>query len=83
MIKHIIQQLARLGYQVSVHRMGGGISLSGRELPVPDRYVEMHAVCEGDPPVVHIARVDGVGPDAEYRCVCELALLVGLDLEDG
>ena len=28
--------------------MKGGISLSGNPLPVPDRYVEMHAHTDGD-----------------------------------
>ena len=63
--------------------MCGGVSLSGRELPVPDQYIEMHAVGREDPPVIHIARVDDHGPDAEYRCACELALLVGIGLKDG
>jgi hypothetical protein len=76
----ILVHLRAMGYAVSVHRMQGGISLSGERLPVPDVYVEMHAVI-GDPPDVHVARVEGEGDDVEYRCAAELAMLVGIDLE--
>jgi hypothetical protein len=70
-----------MGYAVSVHHMRGGISLSGAPLPVPDVYVEMHAVM-GDPPDVHVARVEGEGVEAEYRCAVELAQLVGIEWDD-
>ncbi len=82
-IKPILYVIRSLGYHVSIHRMQGGVSLSGDALPVPDRYVEMHAINNADPPEIHIGRVDDDGPDAEYRCACELAKLVGIDLEDG
>ena len=46
--------------------------------------VEMHAVQLAYPCAQHIARVtDGDGPAEDYRCACELAQMVGIDLEDG
>ena len=56
---------------------------SGAQLPVPDQYTEMNAVSGDDPPAVHVARVDDLEPDAEYRCACLLAQTVRIDLEDG
>jgi hypothetical protein len=45
--------------------------------------VEMHAVKLIDPAELHIPRViHGDGPEEE-RCACELAQMVGIDLEDG
>jgi hypothetical protein len=78
----ILCSIRSLGYHVSVHRMAGGISLSGNPLPVPDRYIERHAHTDDDPPINHIARIDDDGPEAEYKCACELALQVGIDLPD-
>jgi hypothetical protein len=34
-----------------------------------------------DPSEQHIARVDSQGDEADYRCACELAQMVGIDLE--
>ena len=66
------------GYHVSVHRMTGGLTgASG----LPERYVEMHAVGD-DQPEVFVARVDEHGPDAEMRCACELATMIGIDLSN-
>jgi hypothetical protein len=46
--------------------------------------VEMHAVKLADPDEQHIARVIGGDGEPEcYRCACELAQMVGIDLEDG
>ena len=68
--KHISELIAALGYAVSVHHVNG--------------IVEMHAVKLADPSEQHIARViDGDGPEEDYRCACELAQMVGVDLEDG
>jgi hypothetical protein len=37
-----------------------------------------------DPPAKHVARVvEEEGEDADYRCACLLAEMVGCDLEDG
>jgi hypothetical protein len=59
-----------LGYAVSIHHVNG--------------VVEMHAVKLADPDEQHIARViDGNGEPECYRCACELAQMVGIDLEDG
>ncbi len=69
----ILSALRAGGYQVSVHRMTGGVSPSGRPLPVPDVYVEMHAVGPGDPPRTFVARVEGEGAATEDRCAGELA----------
>ncbi len=79
----IIEAIRALGYHVSIHRMTGGISLDGGpSLLLPAVYIEMHAHDE-DAVNVHIARVDGDSPEDEYRCACELARMVGIDLEDG
>ena len=44
----------------------------------------MHAVKLDGTEVPHIARViDGDGEAETYRCACELAQMVGIDLEDG
>ena len=69
----IFKALEAGGFRVSVHRMTGGVSLRGDPLPVPDQYVEMHAVGPGDPPMLFVARVEGSGPAVERRCACELA----------
>ena len=66
----ILQLIRDIGYAVSIHRVNG--------------VVEMHAVKLADPSVQHISRViDGDGPEEDYRCACELAQMVGIDLEDG
>ncbi len=68
--KPILELVASLGYAVSVHRVNG--------------VVEMPAVKLADPSEQHIARVnDGDGPAEDCRCACELAQMVGIDLEDG
>jgi hypothetical protein len=68
--KPILELIASLGYAVSVHRVNG--------------VVEMHAVKLADPSEQHISRViDGDGTEEDYRCACELAQMVGIDLEDG
>ena len=68
--KSILELVASLGYAVSVHRING--------------MVEMHAVQLVYPCAQHVARVnDGDGPAESYRCACELAQMVGIDLEDG
>jgi len=69
-VKPILKQIESLGYAVSVHRVNG--------------VVEMHAVQLAYPCAQHIARViDGDGEAESYRCACELAQMVGVDLEDG
>ena len=76
----IIRQIEARGYHVSLHRMDGGISLSGRSLPVPDRYVEIHAHDFADPPQVFMSRVDDHGDDAEYTAAALLAQSVGIEV---
>jgi hypothetical protein len=64
----LIRQIEVLGYAVSVHRMGD--------------YVEMHAVFLKDPELVLIARCgDGDGEKEIRVAACELARMVGIDLE--
>ena len=75
----ILSKIRELGYHVSVFKVRGGISVSGHPLPVPDRYVEMHAVKPGEPVEVHIVRVDKRGAKAECRCARELARLIIVD----
>ncbi|HEV2296113.1 MAG TPA: hypothetical protein VGR35_19870 [Tepidisphaeraceae bacterium] len=68
-IAPILKRVTDLGYVVSISRVNGG--------------VEMHAVNTADPSEQHIARViNGDGPEEDYRCACELAQMVGIDLED-
>jgi hypothetical protein len=68
--RSILKQVESLGYAVSVHRVNG--------------VVEMHAVKGADPSEQHVARViDGDGSKERYLCACELAQMVGIDLEDG
>ncbi len=66
----MLEHVRSLGYAVSVHHVNG--------------VVEMHAVRLADRAEQHIARViDGDGPEEDYRCACELAQMVGIDLDDG
>ena len=59
-----------LGYAVSLHRVNG--------------MIEMYAVKLVSSEEQHISRVnDGEGPDETYRCECELAQMVGMELQDG
>jgi hypothetical protein len=70
MIDAVLDQVRSLGYAVSVHRVNG--------------VIEMHAVNLSNPDEQHISRViDGDGPDESYRCACELAQMVGIELDDG
>ena len=66
----IIDQIDRMDWIVSVHRINGT--------------VEMHAVKITNPDDFHVARCnDGEGDDYDYRCACLLAEAVGIELEDG
>jgi hypothetical protein len=72
-----LRHIESLGYVVSVHRLGD--SLLGRP-----GSIEMHATdTRTDPPQVHVASVarDESG-DVDYRCACELAAMVGIELQD-
>jgi hypothetical protein len=74
----LLRHITSLGYTVSVHRVSE--SLLGRP-----GCVEMHATdARLDPPQVHVAAIaDGAPGDLDYRCACELAAMVGIELEDG
>ena len=77
----VLQQIRDLGYAVSIHRLTGSPSRSGRPQLLPDEYTEMRAVLLAEPSEQHIARVDSQGDEADYRCTCEMAQMVGVDLE--
>jgi hypothetical protein len=63
----ILRHIESMGFATSVHCMGD--------------YCEVHAVKlpEGEP--LHIARVDGDSDEDVYRAACELAQMIGIDLE--
>ena len=63
----ILRHVESAGDATSVHRMGA--------------YCELHAVRKPDAGEVHIARAEGDGDEEVYRAACELARMVGVDLE--
>lgn len=68
-IEGILDGIRFLGFAVSAHCVNG--------------VIEAHAIRLVDPDEQHISRViDGDGPEDCYRCACELAQRVGIDLED-
>ena len=69
MIDSTLKVFRASGFEVSVHRVDG--------------IIEMHAVNLANPDEQHISRViNGDGPDESYRCACELAQMVGIELSD-
>jgi hypothetical protein len=63
----ILRQIESAGYATSVHRMG--------------QRCELHAVRKRDVGEVHIARAEGDGDEQVYLAACELARMVGVDME--
>lgn len=80
----ILVHIRSLGFIVSVHHMDGtAISMdpAGPTVHHGKGYVEIHAIGLVEPCPQHIARVEGEGPEAEYRAASELARMVGVNAQ--
>jgi hypothetical protein len=70
----LLGHVRRLGYHVSVHL------LPSSPLGTVPACVKLHAVVAG-PGEQHVAKAAADEPDAEYRCACALAEMVGVHVE--
>lgn len=75
----VLAHIRSLGYHVSVHELPSSLL---ERIPA---CVELHAVktVEGQDAAaeIHVVKVEGEGELAMYRAACELAAMVGVELE--
>lgn len=72
----VLRHVESLGYVVSLHRLAA--SLLGTIGPS----VELHAVKLGEPAEVYVVKVRDGDEDDVYASACELARMVGVELEE-
>jgi hypothetical protein len=70
----LLGHVRRLGYHVSVHVLPSSL------LGTVPACVELHAVVAATGEQ-HVAKAAADEPDAEYRCACAMAEMVGIRLE--